>query len=112
MKEADPLERAEQRLAALRKEEQRLQAQIREAGTRIREDAKPSNLLKSTVSGMFRDKSTLAETATAALGLGAGFVAQNIARKQQRMSLIAKVTGLALGALVTAIASNRKKKTK
>ncbi|MCU0380068.1 MAG: hypothetical protein MUE58_02665 [Chitinophagaceae bacterium] len=110
MKEQDPLMKAEQRLAALRKEEQRLQAQIREAGTRIREDAKPTNLLKSTVSGMFRNKSTMAETATAALGIGAGIVAHNIVRKQQRLSLIGKVTGLALGALVTAIASKRKRK--
>lgn len=111
MKESDPLLRAEQRLDALRKKEQNLQAQIRDAGTRIREDAKPSNLLKSTVSGMFRNKSTMAETATAALGIGAGIVAQNIVRKQQRLSLIGKITGLALGAIITGIASRRQKKS-
>jgi hypothetical protein len=109
MKQDDPISRAEQRLAALKQEEKRLQAEIREAGARVREDARPSNLLKSTVSGMFGSKKAVAETATAALGLGAGLVANNLLRKQRRMSMIGKVTGLAIGGLITAIASRRKK---
>lgn len=110
MKHDDPLSRAEQRLAALRQKEQRLQAEIKEAGARVREDARPTNLLKSTVSGMFGSKTAVAETATAALGLGAGLVANNLLRKQRRMSIIGKVTTLAIGGLITAISSRNRKK--
>jgi hypothetical protein len=109
MKHDDPITRAEQRLAALKQKEQRLQAEIKEAGARIREDAKPSNLLKSTVSGMFGSKTAVAETATAALGLGAGLVANNLLRKQRRISMIGKLTGLALTGLIAALANRRKK---
>jgi hypothetical protein len=109
MKQDDPVTRAEQRLAALKKEEQRLQAEIRDAGIRIREDARPVNLLKSTVSGMFGSKTAAAETATAALGLGAGLVANTLLRKQQRISIIGKVTGLAISGLIAALASRKKK---
>jgi hypothetical protein len=59
---------------------------------------------------MFGSKTAAAETATAALGLGAGLVANNLLRKQRRISIIGKVTGLALSGLIAAVA-NRKKKT-
>ena len=110
MKHDDPLSRAEQRLAALRQQEQRLQAEIKEASAKVREDAKPTNLLKSTVSGMFGSKTAVAETATAALGLGAGLVAKNLMRKQRRMSMVGKVTSLAIGGLIAAISSRNRNK--
>jgi hypothetical protein len=111
MKKEDALLKVEQRLASLRLQEQKLHEQMKQTGLRIREGATPVGLLKNAVSGMFQDKNAMAETAKAALGLGAGLVVNNITRKQRRLSLIGKVAGLAVGAVLTGIAGRKQKKS-
>jgi len=111
MKKEDTLLKVENRLANLRLQEQKLQVQMKETGLRIREGATPVGLLKNAVSGMFHDKNAIAQTAKAALGLGAGLVVNNITRKQRRLNLIAKVAGLAVSAVLTGIAGRKQKKS-
>lgn len=111
MKKEDTLLKVENRLAALRLQEHQLQEQMKQTGLRIREGATPGGLLKNAVSGMFKDKNAVSQTAKAALGLGAGLVLNNITRKQRRMSLIGKVAGLAVGAVITGIAGWKNRKS-
>jgi len=111
MKKENTVLKVENRLAALRLQEQKLQEQMKETGLRIREGATPVGLLKNAVSGMFQDKNVFAQTAKAALGLGAGLALNTITRKQRRLSLLGKVTGLALGAIITGIAGRKNKKS-
>lgn len=111
MKKEDAVLKVENRLASLRLQEKKLQEQMKETGIRIREGATPSGLIRNAVSGMFQDKSTIAETAKAALGIGADLVANNIARKQRRISLIGKVASLAIGAIITGISERKKRKS-
>ena len=109
MKKEDTLLKVENRLASLRLQEHQLQEQMKLTGLRIREGATPGSLLKNAVSGMFKDKNAVSQTAKAALGLGAGLVLNNITRKQRRMSLIGKIAGLAVGAVITGLAARRNK---
>ena len=111
MKKEDPLQQAQERLEALRLEEKRLQQQLRDTGQRIREGATPSGLLRNAVSGVFQNRGTAAETAKAALGIGAGLVLNNLTRKQRRLCMIGKFTGLALGALITGLAERKRRKS-
>ena len=111
MKKEDTLLKVENRLDALRLQEKQLQEQMKLTGLRIREGATPGGLLKNAVSGMFQDKNAFAQTAKAALGIGAGLVVNNITRKQRRMSLIGKVAGMAVGAVITGIAAWKNKKS-
>jgi len=111
MKKEDTLSKVENRLASLRLQEQQLQEQMKETGMRIREGATPGGLLKNAVSGMFQDNNAISQTAKAALGLGAGLVMNNITRKQRRLSLIGKIAGLAVGAVITGIAARKNKKS-
>jgi hypothetical protein len=111
MKKEDTLLKVENRLASLRLQEHQLQEQMKLTGLRIREGATPGGLLKNAVSSMFTDKNAVSQTAKAALGLGAGLVLNNITRKQRRMSLIGKVAGLAVGAVITGIAGWKNRKS-
>ena len=108
MSREDALQKAQARLEALREQERALEAKLRDTGQRIREGATPSGLLKNAVSGVLQNKQT---TAKAVLGLGAGLVLNNITRKQRRLSMIGKVTGLALGGIISAIAQRKQRKT-
>jgi hypothetical protein len=110
MKKEDTLLKVENRLASLRLQEKQLQEQMKQTGIRIREAATPGGLLKNAVSGMFKDKNAVSQTAKAALGFGAGLMINNITRKQRSLSLIGKVAGLAVGAVITGIANRKKKK--
>jgi hypothetical protein len=110
MKKEDPVLKAQARLAALRAEEQELKNALKGMGAKIREDVKPKSLLRSAVSGVLHDKGKLTDTATAALSLGAGLVAGNLMRKQQRLSLVGKTAGLAISLLTGIIASRKSSK--
>ena len=111
MKKEDPLQQARERLEALRQQEKLLRQQLSDTGQRIREGATPSGLLRNAVSGVFQSRGTAADTAKAALGIGAGLVLNNITRKQRRLSIIGKFTGLALGALITGLAERKRRKS-
>lgn len=111
MRKEDPLQKAQEKLEALRIQEKALQEKLRETGQRIREGATPAGLLKNAVSGVFQNRPTAADVAKAALGIGGGLVLNNITRKQRRLNMIGKVTGLALGTLITALAERKRRKS-
>jgi hypothetical protein len=109
MKNSDHLLANQQKLAELNEKELRLKDQLKELGADIQKKATPMGIAKDVVSDMFQSKSSAVNTAKAALGLGATLVAGNIMRKQQQLSLIGKVTGLAAGFLINRIGKLRKK---
>jgi hypothetical protein len=112
MNKKDPLSDLQQRLAELEVQEKRLKEEMKALATNIQKNATPMGFAKGMVSGVFKDKhGTAAETAKAALGLGAGFVANNLMAKQRKAALIGKVATLAVGFLVSKLAENKRKKT-
>lgn len=110
MKQPSPLSKLQNRLEELKKEEEQLSRSMKTLADNIQKNATPMGIAKGVASKMFKDKSGLATTATAALGLGASLVAGNIARKQQRLSLIGKVVGLASGLLMARLAKRKQSK--
>ena len=111
MKKEDAVTKIQEKLAALRQQEKQLQVDLKHMSERIRNDVKPSSILKSAVSGAFKNKTTMAETATAALGLGAGLVARTVVRSHQRkLGLAGKAAGLAAGFLINRFLNRKKKK--
>jgi hypothetical protein len=109
MKNSDHLLANQQKLAELSEKELRLKEQLKTLGADIQKKATPMGIAKDVMSDMFGSKSGVANTATAALGLGATLVAGNLIRKQQQLSLVGKVTGLAVGFLINRISKMRKK---
>ncbi len=109
MKKSDHLSANQQKLAELSEKELLLKEQLKTLAADIQKKATPMGIAKDVMSDMFQTKSGAASTAKAALGLGASLVAGNLIRKQQQLSLVGKVTGLAVGFLINRIAKMRKK---
>jgi hypothetical protein len=109
MKKSDHLSANQQKLVELTEKELRLKEQLKTLGADIQKKATPMGIAKDVVSDMFGSRSGVANTATAALGLGASLVAGNLIRKQQQLSLVGKVTGLAVSFLINRISKMRKK---
>ena len=111
MNKKDPLSELLQRLTALEAQEQHLKTEMKVLGESIQKNATPMGIAKGMVSGMFKGKEgTVAETAKAALGLGAGFVANNMMAKQKNAAIIGKVAALAIGFVVNKLAERKKRK--
>ena len=111
MNKKDPLSDLQQRLTELEAQEQHLKHEMKVLVENIQKNATPVGIAKGMVSGMFKDKhGTAAETAKAALGLGAGFVANNMMAKQKNAAIIGKVAALAIGFVVNKLAERRKRK--
>lgn len=111
MNKKDPLSDLQQRLTELQAQEQHLKHEMKVLAENIQKNATPMGIAKGMVSGVFKDKhGTAAETAKAALGLGAGFVANNLMAKQKNAAIMGKVAVLALGFLVNKFTERRKKK--
>lgn len=111
MNKKDPLSDLQQRLSELEAQEQHLKHEMKALAENIQKNATPMGIAKGMVSGVFKDKhGTAAETAKAAIGLGAGFVADNLMAKQRKAALIGKVATLAIGLLVSKLAERKRKK--
>jgi hypothetical protein len=111
MKKEDAVTKIHERLVTLRLQEKQLLVDLKQMSERIRNDVKPSSILKSAVSGAFKNKTTMAETATAALGLGAGLVARTVVRSHQRkLGLAGKAAGLAAGFLINRFLQKKKER--
>jgi citrate synthase len=111
MNKKDPLSDLQQRLTELEAQEKHLKNEMKSLAANIQKNATPMGIARGMVSGVFKDKhGTAAETAKAALGLGAGFVANNLMAKQRKAALIGKVATLAVGFLVSRLAERKRKK--
>ena len=111
MNKRDPLSDLQQRLTELEAQEQNLKHEMKVLGESIQKNATPMGIAKGMMSGMFKDKhGTAAETAKAALGLGAGFVANNMMAKQKNAAIVGKVAALAIGFVISKLAERKKRK--
>jgi hypothetical protein len=111
MNKKDPLSDLQKRLTELEAQEQHLKHEMKVLVENIQKNATPMGIAKGMVSGVFKDKhGTAAETAKAALGLGAGFLANNMMAKQKNAAIMGKVAALAIGFVVNKLAERRKKK--
>lgn len=107
MSKQDYLAVQEKRLAELLEKEHQLKESIAEAGRSIQAKATPLGIAKDVVGDLLPGKAGWGNTAKLALGLGATIVAGNVARKQQKLSLITKALGLAVGLVAGAIAKKK-----
>jgi predicted nuclease with TOPRIM domain len=82
MKKESPLTKLQDRLEELKREEEQLSRTMKNLADNIQKNATPMGIAKGVASKMFKDKSSIASTATAALGLGASLVAGNIVRSR------------------------------